>query len=861
MSADVLTTAVVSAPDEKDDVKSTLPQAAGDPSAGVRLRIHSSSDGVPRTHDQSASDKAQSSSDKKFRNKHLVSIQTEQTAVSASGSGSDTPQGSGRSGGTPRGPISPRNAKHTPASAFQPFPERNTYDAMLCEFSKHQFDWQCYRFDSDVNALSFAIEKFSSSTKQYRVPRVIAFQISLGAGAVAAAPSDNGDGTPTELDGNLTPETPRSLKDEDVTPRDRKASKNVVKSSSSSSGGLSSAFTPKKKAQKKFRFFNDVHLVVISQSQKVYSKIDVGMFKTVTSQSGTANNDDEKTESGQSARSVNIETQDGEKYELTFSSSGCKEKFIRVLKSVCAVLLTDSEFGIACRMDMSNSRIFATHNMICFHQGELVMGSRIVMSEADGSGNKKESSKTSYNPAAEKKKYSTYEFDADYMYKVLTFQGRLLIFGEKVSGAPTRVFDLAHAKVGDVHDPECRVELSKHVESMCFQLDICAGAEAESYVFLAAHVEERERWVSAIGMAIRENRKEANAESEIAESEDMISAVIPANQSLLDQKTFFEYVRMSIHPIEIICTTETPSISSWKEHFGELPKSKKGKDSRSIEQNFVQYHELCDRIHRLLVHGLLVCDDGNGYRGDENIGFSYPGYENEMFRVGPLSVVRVWRLFRGSGRYTSFSLSGWDGTLGARSIGKELMQTLPEVQELYEFGRSAEAKEICTMAAMEELQNLIIAQYIKIRRQDFYSNAVQQFSWMDALRSQGRKDSTKELLKYKEQDNYVFNPPVDVLQDYLRGRLEGFFSSSNIAVWTQLNWLEAMRLIHQERNRCLAHLDASLTSWFESNGLQRSKNLMFYTRLQASIKDEHNALRMLLERLPSHEKLIDHYSM
>jgi len=372
---------------------------------------------------------------------------------------------------------------------------------------------------------------------------------------------------------------------------------------------------------------------------------------------------------------------------------------------------------------------------------------------------------------------------------------------------------------------------------------------------LASDIAERDRWLKAVNLALLENRKESVESG--GEENNVVG--IPPGKSLLDQKTFFEYVRMGIHTCDVICSSDVPSIGTWKEQFGSTPKTKKNKDTRTVENCFSQYHELCDRVHRLLKHGLLVCDDCDGYRGDENIAFAFPGFDNEMFRVGPLSVLKVWRLFRGSGRYTSFSLSGWDGTLGARSISKELMQTLPDVQELYDFGRGAEAKEICSFAAMEQVQNLMLAQYIKTRRQDVQTNRVSGFTWADTLKSQTRSGLTRDKLKFKERDCFVFNPSVDVLQDYLRGRLDGQFSPQSIAVWTQLNWLEAMRLIHQERTRCLTQLDSSLSAWFENNGLQRNKNLMYFTRLQSAIKEEHFALTRLLERLPVHEKLIEHY--
>lgn len=739
----------------------------------------------------------------------------------------DTPSSSGVSG-TPSPPKSPRNK-----ASHQPFPERNTYDAMLCELSQQHFDWQCHGFQSSIPVLAFPVDRLNNrdADKPTKPTSLAVLHISLADSDSTLSPPNNQTGETSQVHSRSA--STASLE-----------SKKTLKSQLSKSSTNQSASSPKKANKRKTA--NQVILGVYGVSGKSLIQLDLATVHNISSMSHEEDKTDTKLQIG---RTAVVESESGT-LDVTLPSVESKEKFIRVVKSVCAILLADSDFGMLCRLDLQNSKIFTTHNMICFHQGELTLGEKIVMSESAKSPK-----------SSNEKRYCTYEFDMTSLYVAMIFQGRMLLFDDRAFSLPYKVLDLTRASVGSVSDPEFRVELPGHQDRKVFQIEVNGQSETERLVFMCFSEEERSKWIKAVSMAIKENH---NEEENYAKSNepDLTTSVIPVNQSLLDQKTFFEYVRMCIHPCEIVCNTELPGVSSWKEQFGDLPKvSKKTHERRNVESCFTQYHEFSDRVHRLLVHALLVCDDGALYQGDENIGFSYPGYENEMFRVGSLSVFRVWRLFRAAGRYMSFSLSGWDGTLGARSIGKELMQTLPEVQELYEFGKSNEAKEICATAAMDELQNLIIAQYLRVHRNEFSSNQILRVPWMTALDSQSRKKTTYDLLKYKEKDEYVLNPPVELLQDYLRGRLENYFSSSKIAIWSQLNWLEAMRLIHQERARLLELLDNALSLWFDNNGLQKSKVLMFFTRLQASIKDEKAALNQLLERLPSHEKLLDHYTI
>jgi hypothetical protein len=531
-----------------------------------------------------------------------------------------------------------------------------------------------------------------------------------------------------------------------------------------------------------------------------------------------------------------LETQDSV-WSLYFGSYRTRDLFDKALKAVAAVVLPETEFGSTCRFELGNPKMGLVYSCLCYHQGEAAQG---VLMEDQFDINQ-----------------CIYEFNTESVH-LLLMNNKLLEFHAN-SGVPSKVYDLSDALVTEV-SVASHLRLRKTPDlAAAFQLTVYSGKGKGKHVFKVNSQLERDRWMEAFVLAQNDPHRSRRASDVVIVGDSPSASSSSKIQTLLEQKVFFEFVRYCVHPINLICTTEIAKPEEWTAQMGAVPKDKRGK-LKSVENMFVNYHSLLDRVWVLLKDCLLICEDGPNNTGDENIGFSYPGFENEMFRVATLSILRAWRLFRASGKNMSFSLSGWDGTLGARSIGKELMQTLPDVQELYEQGEVQKAKDITYEAALEELHHLTLCQYLKANRSDFFTGRQYRFSWQQVMASKQRGDDTRHVLDSKAANKYVFNPPIELLQDFIRGRNE-HFSSTVIAMFTQLNFLEALRLIHQERLRCLQNLNAALSLWFETNGMQMSKNLLFYTKLQADCQEEIKTMKILLDRLPAHAKLIEHYNI
>lgn len=113
---------------------------------------------------------------------------------------------------------------------------------------------------------------------------------------------------------------------------------------------------------------------------------------------------------------------------------------------------------------------------------------------------------------------------------------------------------------------------------------------------------------------------------------------------------------------------------------------------------------------------LVLVDPKEEAAAETQIGFSYPGFVSEVVEVGPISVVSVWQLIADASDL-SFQQHDWNAALALPSVGKLLMQTSPDVSDLYDKGPAGvkEAKALMSAAQLEVLHNVCLAEFIHFR--------------------------------------------------------------------------------------------------------------------------------------------------
>eukprot|EP00463_Aulacantha_scolymantha_P005310 TRINITY_DN6642_c0_g1_i1.p1 TRINITY_DN6642_c0_g1~~TRINITY_DN6642_c0_g1_i1.p1 ORF type:complete len:109 (-),score=6.58 TRINITY_DN6642_c0_g1_i1:218-544(-) len=99
----------------------------------------------------------------------------------------------------------------------------------------------------------------------------------------------------------------------------------------------------------------------------------------------------------------------------------------------------------------------------------------------------------------------------------------------------------------------------------------------------------------------------------------------------------------------------------------------------------------------------LVCYDTEITSSSNQIGICLPGRQNEVFNVGKTAIVSPLQLFKHDQNILPlpFEEDDWEGALGNMCVGKELMQSSPNLQDLYNNGEGDKAKEILKNSQIE----------------------------------------------------------------------------------------------------------------------------------------------------------------
>jgi hypothetical protein len=447
------------------------------------------------------------------------------------------------------------------------------------------------------------------------------------------------------------------------------------------------------------------------------------------------------------------------------------------------------------------------------------------------------------------------EFNTYFMYAL---QGRLLLFEstQVQSTFPKLIIDLTGIQIE---------ELSENVLELSVPKPDGNGFESVFCNF-GSEIEKR-RWISAIRFCqaslISSKRKASiRVAAELAEHSSPLNIKVEdsLDSNLLNQNFYFNLFCKSIYSASVICTSKCQDLDISKLKIS-IQKSKI-KTSNLVSRPFLDlissYEECFKRIVTILKRGLLVCEDAE-LKGDESVSFSHPGFDAEIFSIASTSIVSCWSIFEGSGSENSISRKAWEDCLSASSVGKELMQTIPDIQHLYDSGNSEAAREITLRAVVRQLHNLAIAQHIRMNRIDFFTGKIPIFSLSQAIQKQDRSVITLDLFHESENNLYIFNPTLESIKDFIAGRNE-LFSESTIPLWTQLVFLDTLRILHEERSQRLLDLLEHIDQLLKRQDLS-PETLESLQAFQKLLQIESSSLDSLLSSLPTHQKLLDDYQI
>ena len=245
---------------------------------------------------------------------------------------------------------------------------------------------------------------------------------------------------------------------------------------------------------------------------------------------------------------------------------------------------------------------------------------------------------------------------------------------------------------------------------------------------------------------------------------------------LSSPRSFFHYLQ-HLSSLPLLFPSELPTLSGFHRVTPQPLFKKRGKLMLSIDQSLTAYHAVVEACAAVLRDSRLVMIDEFEQSGSGQIGFAYPGFDEQVFDVGRLSVVGCGQLMAGSG-VAGGTGGGWEFTrsdylcaIDSNSPAKELMQSSPDVSALYEGGEVQEAKALSTAAQRVMLHNCALAQHLKGRigqssRHMLAHNEL--VAWSTVLSSASASGTRNAaVLQSFLPCVYVTNPPFATLQQLL----------------------------------------------------------------------------------------------
>lgn len=367
--------------------------------------------------------------------------------------------------------------------------------------------------------------------------------------------------------------------------------------------------------------------------------------------------------------------------------------------------------------------------------------------------------------------------------------------------------------------------------------------------------------------------------------------------SLTNQFRFFSFIQTDLRRSKVFAHSSIPTVASWLKEIKFKTNGQKN-DIQLVCNTLNSYRLVFENAWLFIKSSYLISEDnGEDSSGMELIGFSHPGLCNETFNIGKFSIIRSWKLFRMDEKdhfpvpnsknndlmeiEVPYSPTAVQRTMNSTSIAKELMQVLPDVTYLFERNEIQAAKILSNHAALSQLHDLRLAQFVRKNQKELYSRSFSEFRLYDVLKSSLKDEkviSDAECNDIESLDQlFVFNASCSHVSRFLNRRHEltnppmehsgdHAMKVTTRFLFTHLNWLDMLRICMAKRYAALLELDSAVRQWFEGEGRIRnmdkgasSKKFAKMAQLEAQVLLEKADLVEVLERLPTHDMLLqDH---
>ena len=188
---------------------------------------------------------------------------------------------------------------------------------------------------------------------------------------------------------------------------------------------------------------------------------------------------------------------------------------------------------------------------------------------------------------------------------------------------------------------------------------------------------------------------------------------------LSSPRSFFQYL-LHLSSLPALFPSSLPSVAVFHRSTPQPLFKKRGKLMLAIDQALSSHLLLLSSSACVWAESRLLMVDELEQSGSGQIGFSFPGFDSQVFDVGKLSVVSCGQLMQPALTADAraqdalvFTRSDYASAMESSSPAKEMMQSSPDVAALYSAGQQEEARSLSHRAQFLVLHNCALAAHLR----------------------------------------------------------------------------------------------------------------------------------------------------
>ena len=179
-------------------------------------------------------------------------------------------------------------------------------------------------------------------------------------------------------------------------------------------------------------------------------------------------------------------------------------------------------------------------------------------------------------------------------------------------------------------------------------------------------------------------------------------------------RSFFHYL-LHLSSLPLLFPSPLPSPPLWHRLTPQPFLKKRGKLMLHIDSALSSYHLHLSSSSTVWHSSRLFMVDELEQSGSGQVHFSFPGFDAQRFDVGKLSVIACHQLFACQPHPLLFTRRDYDAAIESSSPAKEMMQSSPDVQALFDSGQVDEARALSYDAQKLVLHHCALASHVKSR--------------------------------------------------------------------------------------------------------------------------------------------------